>query len=393
MPDKGTEQATPQRKKKAREQGDIVHSRELLSAMAMLGGVMMLGTMSHGFVANWNKAYVESLRSAMTGVRGVDEQSGEQLLNGAVRRILVPALLPVGLVMAASFTGALVSGVAQSGGVQIHPKAVELKFSKLNPVTNLGSLFSLRSATRVVKSLVPAAVMVVLGWGALKALMISTPVMGLMRLPAMFSSAYGLALDAAWVTLVWSGLDYAIEWRSWNQRLRMSKQEMRDEMRDSMGNPQIKAKVRQIQRAMRKRKVKADMSRASVVITNPTHYAVALEFSFETMSAPTVLAKGRDLLAKEIREEAQWAGIPIIENPPLARSLYKMVEPGQSIPFELYAAVAGILAYLYRQKVEERLRRERREKEKAQQSGGTEYRGTNMGMTRMVGVRGLGGGM
>jgi flagellar biosynthetic protein FlhB len=235
--------------------------------------------------------------------------------------------------------------------------------------------------------------MVVLGWGALKALMISTPVMGLMRLPAMFSSAYGLALDAAWVTLVWSGLDYAIEWRSWNQRLRMSKQEMRDEMRDSMGNPQIKAKVRQIQRAMRKRKVKADMSRASVVITNPTHYAVALEFRFETMSAPTVLAKGRDLLAKEIREEAQWAGIPIIENPPLARSLYKMVEPGQSIPFELYAAVAGILAYLYRQKVEERLRRERREKEKAQQRGATEYGEANMGMTRMIGLRGLGGGM
>ena len=104
--------------------------------------------------------------------------------------------------------------------------------------------------------------------------------------------AYGLALDAAWITLAWSGLDYAMEWRSWNQRLKMSKQEMREEIRDSMGNPQIKAKVRQIQRAMRKRKVKADMSRASVVITNPTHYAVALEFSFETMSAPTVLAQG-----------------------------------------------------------------------------------------------------
>ena len=171
MADKGTEQATPQRKKKAREQGDIVHSRELLSAMAMLGGVMMLGAMSHGFVANWNKAYVESLRSAMTAY-AVKEQSGEQLLTARCGEFLLPALLPVGLVMAASFTGALVSGVAQSGGVQIHPKAVELKFSKLNPVTNLGNLFSLRSATRVVKSLVPAAVMVVLGWGALKALML-----------------------------------------------------------------------------------------------------------------------------------------------------------------------------------------------------------------------------
>ena len=257
------------------------------------------------------------------------------------------------------------AGVAQGGGVQIHPNALELKFSKLNPVTNLGNLFSLRSAARMVKSLVPAAVMVALGWGALKALMLPMPVMSLMRLPATFSTAYGLALDAAWVTLAWSGLDYAIEWRSWNERLKMSKQEMRDEMRDAMGNPQMKAKIRQIQMAMRKRKVKADMSRASVVITNPTHYAVALEFSFETMEAPTVLAKGRDLHAAEIREEARWAGVPMIENPPLARSLYRMVEPGQSIPFELYAAVAGILAYLYRQKVEERMRRERQ----AQQAG------------------------
>jgi flagellar biosynthetic protein FlhB len=393
MPDKGTEQATPQRKKKAREQGDSVHSRELLSAMAMLGGVMMLGALSNGFVSRWGKVYVESLRSATAHASSLDGQGGQQLLIGAVQRILIPELLPVGLVMAAAFTGALVSGVAQSGGVQIHPKAVEFKFSKLNPVTNLGNLFSLRSATRLVKSLVPAAVMVVLGWGVLKSLMVPMPVMSLLRLPATFSAAYGLALDAAWVTLAWSGLDYMIEWRSWNQRLKMSKQEMREEMRDAMGNPQIKAKVRQIQRAMRKRKVKADMSRASVVITNPTHYAVALEFSFETMSAPTVLAKGRDLLAAEIREEARWAGIPIIENPPLARSLYKMVEPGQSIPFDLYAAVAGILAYLYRQKVEERLRRDRQEKEKAQQAAERERRVAKVGTMGMVGMRGFGGGM
>ncbi|NYF52200.1 EscU/YscU/HrcU family type III secretion system export apparatus switch protein [Tunturiibacter gelidoferens] len=393
MADKGTEQATPLRKKKAKEKGDSVHSRELLSAMAMLGGVVMLGAMSNGFVASWGKVYQESLRSATTNASGLN---GEQLFNVAVRRILVPSLLPVGLVMAASFTGALVSGVAQSGGVQIYPSAVELKFSKLNPVTNLGNLFSLRSATRLVKSLVPASVMVVLGWGALKALMIPMPVMSLLRLPATFSAAYGLALDAAWVTLAWSALDYAIEWRSWNQRLKMSKQEMREEVRDAMGNPQIRAKIRQIQRAMRKRKVKADMSRASVVITNPTHYAVALEFSFETMSAPTVLAKGRDLLAAEIREEARWAGVPIIENPPLARSLYKMVEPGQSIPFDLYAAVAGILAFLYRQKVEERVRQDRQEKEreqKAQIAGRLLDGRGNVGTTGMVGMRGFGGGM
>jgi flagellar biosynthesis protein FlhB len=396
MADKGTEQATPLRKKKAKEKGDSVRSRELLSAMAMLGGIITLGAISNGFVSNWSKLYIETLQSAMTEVRDANGQSGEQLLIETVRRILLPVLVPVGLVVAAAFAGAFFSGVAQSGGLQIHPNALELKFSKLNPATNFSNLFSLRSTTRLVKSLVPAAVMVLLGWGTLKALMVPMPVMSLMRLPATFSAAYGLALDAAWVTLVWSGLDYAIEWRSWNQRLKMSKQELREEMRDAMGNPQIKAKIRQIQRAMRKRKVKADMSRASVVITNPTHYAVALEFSFETMSAPTVLAKGRDLLAAEIREEAKWAGVPIIENPPLARSLYKMVEPGQSIPFELYAAVAGILAYLYRQKVEERVRGDRHAQEKEQQAQRDAERfnwNGNIGTVGMIGIRDFGGGM
>lgn len=381
MSEKGTEQATPQRKKKAKEKGDIVRSRELLSAIAMLGGVMMLGATAHGFVSSWGKMYAESLHSAAVG-----DINREQRWNEAIRRMLEPALLPMSLVLAASFTGALIAGVAQVGGVEVHPNAIEPKFSKLNPATNLGHLFSLQSATRVVKSLVPAAAMVVLGWGALKALMLPMPVMSLTRLPATFSAAYGLALDAAWITLAWSALDYAIEWRSWNERLKMSKQEMREEMKEAMGNPQIKGRVRQIQKAMRKRKVKADMSRASVVITNPTHYAVALEFSFETMQAPTVLAKGRDLLAAEIREEARWAGIPMIENPPLARSLYRTVEPGQSIPFELYAAVAGILAYLYRQKVEERLRHERQAQQAEQSAGHRETAG-------MMGLRGYGGGM
>jgi len=234
---------------------------------------------------------------------------------------------------------------------------------------------------RLVKSLAPAAIMVMLGWGALRALMLPMPVMSMTRLPATVSTAYGLAVDAGWMMLAWSALDYVVEWGSWNERLKMTKQEIREEMKEAMGNPEVKGRIRQIQRAMRKRKVKADMSRASVVITNPTHYAVALEFSLETMQAPMVLAKGRDLLAAEIREEARWAGVPIIENPPLARSLYRMVEVGQAIPFELYSAVAGILAYLYQQNMKERMRRE----QQAQQMRGYPIMTT--------GMRGVGGGM
>jgi flagellar biosynthetic protein FlhB len=373
----GTEQATPQRKEKAREKGDRVRSRELLAAMAMLGGVLVLGVTAKEFVGNWGQVYMESLHSAGLG------ETGEQSWNPAIRRMLGHVLAPIGFLMSASFAGALITGVVQNGGLSIHSNALALKFERLNPVTNLGNLFSLRSAMRMVKSLVPAAVMVALGWSALKALMLPMPVMSLLRLPSTFSTAYQLMLDAAWITLAWSGFDYFIEWRSWNSRLKMTKQELKEEIRDSMGNPQIKMRVRQIQNQMRKRRVKADMSRASVVITNPTHYAVALEFSFETMQAPTVLAKGRDLLAAEIREEARWLGIPMIENPPLARSLYRMVEVGKSIPFELYTTVAGILAYLYKQKMDERRRQERHAQEMRQRAG----------ISGAITLQGSGGGM
>lgn len=353
MSEKGTEQATPQRKKKARDEGDTVRSRELLSAVAMLGGVLALGLVSREFVKGWTRAYTDSL-SAFT----IEDMSGQRGLD-VVRRMLLPVLVPMAIVMSAAFFGSLMTGIAQGGGIGLHPKLIAFKFDRLNPVTNLGNLFSLRSTTRVMKSLVPAGVMALFGWHALRSLMMPMPVMSLLRLPETFSTAYTLAFDAAWVTLAWSGLDYAMEWRAWNQRLRMTKQELREEARDATGNPQIKGRIRQIQRAMRRRRMKADISRASVVITNPTHYAVALEFSFETMQAPTVLAKGRDLHAAEIRDEARWAGVPIVENPPLARSLYQAVEPGHSIPFELYQAVAGILAFLYRQRVEEKMAAER----------------------------------
>jgi flagellar biosynthetic protein FlhB len=362
MSEKGTEAGTPQRKKKAREKGDSVRSRELLSAVALLSGVVALGVVASSFVRTWHSVFEQSLTAGISVDPGSDPHWSE-----IIRRMVAPAILPIGLVMGASFAGALGVGIAQGGGLEFHPASIGFKFSKINPGTNLSNIFSLRGAARVLKSLVPAAAMVLFGWIAIKALMVTMPVMTLVRLPSAFSVCYQLALDAACLTLVWSGLDYAVEWISWNKRMKMTKQQLKDEMKDSLGNPQVKGRIRQAQNAMRRRKAKADLTRASVVITNPTHYAVALEFSFETMQAPIVLAKGRDLHAAAIREEARWAGIPIIENPPLARSLFKAVEPGQSIPFDLYAAVAAILAFLYRQKVEEKMREQRAREERARQ--------------------------
>ena len=124
------------------------------------------------------------------------------------------------------------------------------------------------------------------------------------------SDVYGLLLAAAWLLFGWSAIDYLVEWQSRESRLKMSRQDMRDEYKETEGSPQIRSRIRSLQRQMRRRRVKADVSKAAVVLTNPTHYAVALGFDFATMDAPKVLAKGRNLLAEEIKAEARWAGVP-----------------------------------------------------------------------------------
>jgi flagellar biosynthetic protein FlhB len=352
-----TEKATPQRKKKAQEKGDWVRSRELLSGAAMLAGLMTLGLMGGRFIASWRQCFDRCIAFAVD-TRG--SVWNLRMFTTVMRVALLPAVVPTATILGASFCVVLFVGLAQSGGVQFNPSAMQPKLERLSPGTHIKQMFSLRAIARLMKSLLPALVVAFFGWKALHNMMEPMPVLSMARLPETFATAYGLGVKAAWVMVCWAALDYAVEYRSWSQRLMMSKQEMKEEARDSNGNPQVKGRLRQLQRAMRRRKAKADMSRASVVITNPTHYAVALEFSFETMAAPTVLTKGRDLHALDIREEARWAGVPIIENPPLARSLYRSVEPGQQIPYDLYAAVAGILAFLFRQQQEEKMRDQQR---------------------------------
>lgn len=369
MADDRTEPATPRRKEKAREKGDRARSKDLLSGCGMLAGVMTLGWIAPRMVGSWGTAYAQYLAAAI----GTKWQPDQLTTTTAVLRdITVRAMLPVGLLMAATAGATLLVGVAQGGGVDFHFEALQPKFDRLNPITNLKNIFSMRAASRLGKSLVPAVVLGFLSLAKLKQQAL-IPTFSNLRLTMMFADGYKLLLDAAWILFAWAAVDFLLEWRSWEKRLRMSKQDLRDESKESEGNPQIRSRIRGLQRQMRQRKMKVDVSRASVVITNPTHYAVALSFDFEAMDAPKVLAKGRDLLAEAIKSEARWAGVPIIENPPLARSLYRHVEAGQSIPYDLYAAVAGILAFLYRQQVEEKIQREqakRQSAEQKQQNGG-----------------------
>ncbi|HTX43068.1 MAG TPA: EscU/YscU/HrcU family type III secretion system export apparatus switch protein [Acidobacteriaceae bacterium] len=357
MPGDRTEKATPRQRQKAAQRGDRAHSRDLTSAAALLAGVTALGAVAERLTIGWSRAYRTFL---VLGQPGFWERASSAEVVAALRQAMLTALAPVVLVLGAALAAALLAGIAQGGGWALNVQALGLKPERLNPAENLKQIVSLRGAVRMGKSLVPVCA---LGFCAARAIAAQTaiPPMSMERYPDLFALMYNLLLDAAWICLGWAGIDYVMEWRSREGRLRMSKQDLRDEFKETEGSPQIRGRIRSLRRQMRRRQLKADIARASVVVTNPTHYAVALSFDFETMEAPRVVAKGRDFLAAQIREEAQWAGVPIVENPPLARSLYRQVEPGQAIPYELYAAVAGILAWLYRREVEERVRRERAE--------------------------------
>jgi flagellar biosynthetic protein FlhB len=366
MPGDRTEQATPRQRQKATERGDRARSRDLMAGAGMLAGVYVLGSVAQKWVGQWAGAYRELLA---LGQPVVWERTSAAETAMAMRGILLKALEPIGIVFLASLAGALAAGIAQGGGWSFNFEALSVKPERINPVENAKNIFSLRGVVRLGKSLVPV---LALGFFAVRAIeaQAEIPPLCVEQYPDVFAEMYNLLVDGAWIFLAWAGIDYVMEWRSREDRLRMSKQDLRDEFKEMEGSPQVKARIRGLRRQLRRRQLKADVSRASVVVTNPTHYAVALSFSFETMDPPRVLAKGRDLLAAQIREEAQWAGVPIVENPPLARSLYRQVEQGQAIPYELYAAVAAILAWLYRREVEERVRRERAEAAAREKSRG-----------------------
>jgi flagellar biosynthetic protein FlhB len=352
MPGERSEQATQHRRDKARRDGDILHSRELSSAAATLAGVIVLGALGGTILTTWRATFASFLS---LGAPARWEPSQLQPTLIAIRRLSMAVLMPPAIVMAAVVMAALGAGVMQTGGLNFHVEAVGFKFDRTNPISNIKNLFSLRAAARLAKSLIPAGLLAVFAVQRI-ARQLTIPPFSITRLEQLGSDVYGLLLAAAWLLFGWSAIDYLVEWQSRESRLKMSKQDMRDEFKETEGSPQIRNRIRNLQRQARRRRVKDDVSKAAVVLTNPTHYAVALGFDFTTMEAPKVMAKGRNLLAEEIKAEARWAGVPIIENPPLARSLYRTVEVGQSIPVDLYAAVAAILAYLYRQRVEAELR-------------------------------------
>lgn len=352
-----TEKATPQRRKKAREQGQIARSRELPGLLGIAAAAVTLSLLGHDMGDHWRSFYGSALASA-----SADSFTAEGPIlfwtSLEVLRWVCPVLLAALLV-------SMLAGLAQ-GGLNIAPAALQPKFERLSPVSRLKNIFSSASLASLGKSLLPFSVIAYLGFSALRDTFSSLVHASEIGTRALSSAITSLVFSLAWksglVLLVWSALDYGLMWRRNEADLRMSKEELKREYKENDGNPHTKGQIRKLQRSMRRKRSLQAVQTATLVVTNPTHYAVALRYE-APMTAPEVVAKGRDLLAQKIKEIAREHGVTMMENKPLAQALYKSVEVGDSIPAQLYQAVAELLVVVYRAEAElreqERLRRSR----------------------------------
>ena len=238
-------------------------------------------------------------------------------------------------------------------GLSFNPETIMPQFSRMNPISGFGRIFSKRSLVELVKSLLKITVVGYFIYRFIRNETQRIPSLMLAEVSDSFALLagiiYDLAFQIAMVILILAILDYGYQWWEHMQKLKMSKQEVKEEMKQTEGNPQIKSKIREKQRAIAMRRMMSEVPKADVVVTNPTHFAVALKYE-AGMEAPTVVAKGSDFIAQRIREIAKENDVVVVENKPLAQALFKTTEIGDMIPADLYKAVAEVLAYVYRLK-------------------------------------------
>ncbi|HEV8604131.1 MAG TPA: flagellar biosynthesis protein FlhB [Tepidisphaeraceae bacterium] len=339
-----TEAPTPRRREEAREQGQIARSADLTAAALLLGFLLLMNSFGPGLIKALKAVMVELLSSA--SLSNLDSKNiGPAIVRSLVAAGGAAAPLLVGGVIVAIVANLLQVGLFFSG------KRLQPNFEVLNPLRGLGKLFQAESLVHLVINLLKLSLVGILAWSAVTQRMgqiIAIQQLSYMQAFALGASiVYAVGLRVAVLLLVLAIIDYTYHRFKTERELRMSKQEVKEEMRRMEGDPKIKQRRRQIAFQMASKRLARDVPTADVIITNPTHFAIALKYDAATMHAPKVVAKGQDLLAQRIREIAIAHGIPIIERKPLARALYRLVEAGKEIPEQFYSAVAEILAYVY----------------------------------------------
>jgi len=341
-----SEQATPRHRQKAREKGQVTRSRELTGAISMFAVAGAVSMTAQQAAHHWTDFF----RNALDSANVEQVQPGGPLLFWTCVETLrwtVP-------ILTAALAASLLAGYAQ-GGFVFAPEALAIKGDRFNPATKLKQLFSLTSVSTILKSLLPFTAIAWIGYGCLSAHWNQILSSSYSAPRAFVNLVSGMLIEVLWksglVLVAWSGVDYFLLWRKSEGDLKMSRQEIKEEMKDPDGNPANKGRIRKLQRQVRRKQMIKVAETATVVITNPTHYAVALRYELN-MPAPLVVAKGMNLLAQKIKQIAWDHDIPVMENRPLAQALYKGAEVGDAIPSALYHAVAEILVMVYKAQAE-----------------------------------------
>lgn len=341
-----TEAPTPRRLQESRDEGNVVRSIDLTTGVLLVGGVLLLSMFGTQLMFQMKYILATMLHSSISENPASPADVGHLVVATLARGGRMIAPIAIGIVGLALSVGMLQSGF------MLTAKPLMPQFSRISPMKGLQQIFSLRGAVKLLMSLLKVGAVIV---AAAMCINDDLPrMLSLVRLnaePLIAASAsmiWWLALKIAILLLALGVIDYAYQKWQFISDLKMTKQEIKEEYKRMEGDPLIKQRRAKVARQLALQRLKRDVPKAQVVISNPTHFAVALQYESGEMEAPKVVAKGADFLALRIRELAMRHGVPIVQRPPLARSLYKNVEVGQQIPAEHYTAVAEILAYVYR---------------------------------------------
>lgn len=343
-----TEEPTSHKLDQARKKGQVPKSMEISSSFVLVGAGITLVALAP---AGWERS-VAMFHHFIWRMTEIDITTADlwPWLYTAMLEILI-MIMPIAIII---MILGVMSNVYQTGGFMVSSEAVNFKLDKLNFIKGFGRFFKLKSLVELIKSILKLVII-----GIITYMVLADNMPALVTLGAMEPAEAGLftlkvALEVFFkiviVLTILAVMDFAYQKWQFNKDMRMSKQEIKDEFKQMDGDPQVKARIRQLQRENAHKRSLADVPRADVVLTNPTHFAIALVYNSQLAPAPLVLAKGQDFMAQRIKDVAKEHKVPIVENKPLAQALYKAVEVGNTIPLEFYKAVADVLSYVYRLK-------------------------------------------
>lgn len=341
-----TEKATPKKRKDTRKKGQVFHSREISSALVLMSVFISLRI----FGGNIYNQVLLFTKKVLTQYPETEDLYMKDILLQVFIDVVIVLFKAVGPVLLVALLTGLIVNYAQIGFL-FTAEMLKPKFDRINPLSGIKRVFSMRSVVELLKAVLKITIIGYVSYMYLNGQ--AYTIMSLMDMDVLGIASFigltslNLAIRICVVLIILGIADFIYQWWDYEKNLRMSKQEVKEEYKQTEGNPEIKSKIRQKQRQISMRRMMQEVPKADVVITNPTHLACALKYDQDVTQAPVMVAKGQDYLALRIKEVAMDNSIEIIENKPLARSLFNIVDIGQAIPPELYQAVAEVLAFVY----------------------------------------------